>query len=123
MWYVLAHILYVLHKLTGNTVFSKQFLRNLMLKKLDIEDRDLNIKMSMPVYDTEEQLSRDLSILRNLNIVRDTEEGIVLNIEALERFEKLFEGDGVLSNKETLSGRVLKRLEEAITREVSVALM
>jgi len=99
---MLAHILFKIYRLTNRNRIDKSYLKSLLLK-------DLWVDYKTTIYENEEQIEKDLKVLKNFGLINEDGDNIVLNVEALEKFERILERDPLLNDDKTYYLAYLKK--------------
>jgi hypothetical protein len=92
VWFLLAHVLYKIHELTGKTTISVEELEKLLLYELWGKHR-------VAIYENSRQIERDLKILQLFGYIKLQEKNVELNLEELKAFEEYeIQGDPMMQN-------------------------
>jgi len=114
-WYLLGHVLYTIHSLTGYARVSERLLRELLLDRIRFGNA--------PVY-TEYELERDLAVLESMRMVRRRGGFVELDIDRLGKLEDVLRDDPMLNNDRVyMLARLRRSIDEQLARILSGPLL
>ena len=106
-WYLLGHVLYTIHGLTGYTRVSERLLRELLLDRVRFG--------GAPVY-TEHELERDLAALEGMGLVRRRGGFLELDVDRLAALEEVLVRDPMFSDERR---HALARLRRSVDEQLA----